>query len=106
MKKPWKAVAYQVPSHNLLSLLFVEPRNSSPRIVPLTMGLTLSDQPLIKENVLQPCLQPSHMGQLVSGSLIFSDDYSLCQVDINVASTHRLWQHRDSYYGRITFPLQ
>jgi hypothetical protein len=69
--------------------VFIEPRTTSPGMAPLTTGLTLPYQSLIKKMTYGLAYNLTEWRHFLSGGSLFQNDSSLCQVDIKLASIGR-----------------
>jgi hypothetical protein len=87
---------YWLAHQGLLSLLSFTTQDHQPRDAPPTMGRTLPHQSLIKKMPHSPILQ----GHLLNWDSLLSGDFSLCQVDIKLASTASFSVSHLSFPGR------
>ena len=85
MQRLWRGAAYWIASPSLLSLLSYRTQDHQPRGDITQSGPALPHQSLSKK-MLYWLAYSQILLEAYQGSL-FSDDFSLCQVDIKLSST-------------------
>ena len=68
----------------------MESRTTSPGMTPLTLGLALPHQSLIKEMPYRSAYSLILWRHFLNWDSLLSDDFSLCHIDIKLSSTGRI----------------
>jgi hypothetical protein len=91
MQKPWRGADWVAPDGLLMVLLSYRSQDHQARDGSIHDALGPPHQSLIKKIIYRLAYNPILWRHILNGGSLFSDDFSLCQVDIKLSSTGKFF---------------